>query len=863
MHDVGIRFNGVSPAVSADITGNTLKTIGAGGTGFLSGIAIDHFGTGSVSDNDISSISGGFGLGIEATFTTTISGNRISGVFGGNGITFPGAGLLLNTNGIGATDNYLTGNAIGVAVGSSVSSGTVVTGNCIDGNTSAGLANGSSSAVNATGNWWGCPTGANTVGCDTAINTGGGSFTASPFAASPTCSDCGSPRYVATTGSDTDNHCLNSLTPCATVQHGVDEACDGNTVQVDAGTYPEQIVIAKPLTVIGAGKNLTILKPNSVAANTTSLSSGNPIAPIVLVNGVTTAPGVSLNQFSVDGTTAAFNSCLPGYVGVYYRNGHGAADNLHVTHVFHPSAPGCQAVIGILVQSGGGGSAAADISNTDIDNYGKNGITCNEANTTCNVTDSTITGRGPVPPNDAAQNGVQIAFGAAGSIVGNQIHDNFYSPQTVCSSGVLALSDGLTIQGNVIDGNLCDLVAQTDLSDINGNVIDPAGPFPVSLYGNGNNVTLNVVSGSPNSGFYVDGDNNTFTCNRVTNTGGGFYFDNFSTAGTPNELHNNSIFDNGVGIDASVVVGPPNIDATSNWWGCIPGPGNPGCDTVTGPVDTTTPLAAPAPCVSCSSNSDCDDTLACNGAETCNAGMCVAGTPVNCLPFADQCNDSACAEPGGTCPLTPKPDGFGCDDGNHCTTNDTCQTGVCNGGLVGTGDADGDGYCDVQETQAGCDPNDGQEIPPQPNVFSGARTNSRGEVLLTFRAPAQRIVKPSTDPSCATVGTCNLLSGFCNTGKVGDPCSTNSQCDQPAGTCRLVVNYNATSDLALVFARQKRFQQPTTDIAASFPLAPGCSRKVDIDSLTTGFKRAKIKLKVTGTTSGKLRRDRDRITFRE
>ena len=36
-------------------------------------------------------------------------------------------------------------------------------------------------------------------------------------------------------------------------------------------------------------------------------------------------------------------------------------------------------------------------------------------------------------------------------------------------------------------------------------------------------------------------------------------------------------------------------------------------------------------CVNCSSNSDCTDGLACNGAETCNAGSCQTGTPVVCL----------------------------------------------------------------------------------------------------------------------------------------------------------------------------------------------------------------------------------------
>ncbi|HNO76859.1 MAG TPA: hypothetical protein PKN33_02270 [Phycisphaerae bacterium] len=49
---------------------------------------------------------------------------------------------------------------------------------------------------------------------------------------------------------------------------------------------------------------------------------------------------------------------------------------------------------------------------------------------------------------------------------------------------------------------------------------------------------------------------------------------------------------------------------------------------------------------SCTSNADCDDGDACNGAETCGDGVCVAGTPMDC------------------------------DDGDSCTS-DSCSNGVC------------------------------------------------------------------------------------------------------------------------------------------------------------------------------------------
>jgi hypothetical protein len=61
-------------------------------------------------------------------------------------------------------------------------------------------------------------------------------------------------RFVATGGSDTANNCLNDASPCATVGHAVDEAMDGDTIDIAAGTYLEPgLLIEKVLSIIGAG----------------------------------------------------------------------------------------------------------------------------------------------------------------------------------------------------------------------------------------------------------------------------------------------------------------------------------------------------------------------------------------------------------------------------------------------------------------------------------------------------------------------------------------------------------------------------------------------------------------------------------
>jgi len=69
----------------------------------------------------------------------------------------------------------------------------------------------------------------------------------------------------------------------------------------------------------------------------------------------------------------------------------------------------------------------------------------------------------------------------------------------------------------------------------------------------------------------------------------------------------------------------------------------------------------------------CDDKNACTTGETCNAGLCGGGMPTN--------------------------QGGACDDGNACTTGDTCAGGVCSGAPVVVCQ-NGDGCC-----APGCDLN--------------------------------------------------------------------------------------------------------------------------------------------------------------
>jgi len=78
------------------------------------------------------------------------------------------------------------------------------------------------------------------------------------------------------------------------------------------------------------------------------------------------------------------------------------------------------------------------------------------------------------------------------------------------------------------------------------------------------------------------------------------------------------------------------------------------------------------------------DSSGCTAGDSCQNGICVIGEQVGCGDAGDECNDAVCESTGiqtYKCILSPKQEGFPCEDGEFCTENDTCDAnGVCIGG---------------------------------------------------------------------------------------------------------------------------------------------------------------------------------------
>ena len=106
----------------------------------------------------------------------------------------------------------------------------------------------------------------------------------------------------------------------------------------------------------------------------------------------------------------------------------------------------------------------------------------------------------------------------------------------------------------------------------------------------------------------------------------------------------------------------PIPTSTSSCHRCSPSGGTPFCDE-------TNDI-----CAQCLVDGDCDDSLFCNGVETCSSGTCQAGPGNPCsgtTPTCDEANDA--------CICTTNAD---CDDGTYCNGVETCNSGSCQTGTT-------------------------------------------------------------------------------------------------------------------------------------------------------------------------------------
>ena len=325
------------------------------------------------------------------------------------------------------------------------------------------------------------------------------------------------------------------------IQDAVNAASPGASIRICKGTYMEQVTINKPLEV--HADSGAIVMPSTMQQNSTSLFDAAPLAVAVLV---TDAKGVFIEGLVVDGVNAGISQCSPILFGVAFQNSSGTIEQVTVRNFrLAANLAGCQSGSGIFVQSGGGTISQVSIGQCTIHDFQKNGITANEVGTEVSIDGNVVTGIGPT--TGAAQNGIQIGFGAAGSISGNTVTNSVWSPctavsscQAVATNILVTQSDGVTVMGNTVGINQVGIFVDGNQAELDGNETFLSGVFDgIRLVGNQARVRRNSVFNGSEAGIFVSGNNNVIERNTVTEAAIGILK---ASGSSGNLIRNNVVF---------------------------------------------------------------------------------------------------------------------------------------------------------------------------------------------------------------------------------------------------------------------------------------------------------------------------------
>jgi hypothetical protein len=280
--------------------------------------------------------------------------------------------------------------------------------------------------------------------------------------------------------------CKN-LTTFNTISAAVTAVPAGSTIYICPGTYAEQVVITKKLTLTGVasngltassalgGNNPVIVSPaGGMIVNSFDLVGSFPTAAQILVEN--TAGPVDISNIAVDGSNNGLSGCGTDLVGIYYQNASGVVNHVVARYQeLDPSDFGCQDGLAIYVQSGysGGGMASVTIENSSVHDYDKNGITADGTGTVALIESNDVVGIGATPL--IAQNGIQLSDGASGKITGNTVTDDVYVNPEDCypgncysATGILLYDSGgtsashVTVGSNTVSNTQGAVVAITD-----------------------------------------------------------------------------------------------------------------------------------------------------------------------------------------------------------------------------------------------------------------------------------------------------------------------------------------------------------------------------------------------------------------
>jgi|SRR5581483_5414015 len=318
--------------------------------------------------------------------------------------------------------------------------------------------------------------------------------------------------------------CLSGLVNFTSIQAAIHAVPPGSTIKVCPGDYYEQLLITKKLSLVGIPSgtsptaNAVVIHPPAagLVANTSD-ERGAVAAQILVQRPQTAAPIglVSISNLTVDGTGNNYNT--DDLRGILYQDAGGTVNHVAVRNELPGDTfSGIQSGQGIMVETTNfqGTTVTLNVLSSSVHNYNKNGILARHAGATLNATGNYVQGNGPTTV--IAQNGIELAYeGAAGTIKGNTVIDNFYTQADATASDILlydAAENGVVVSGNTLGNSNVpiSLYAATpgtygDNVSVTLNKIFGTSAFDgIDACSNGNTITSNTIFNSAQSGIHLD-----------------------------------------------------------------------------------------------------------------------------------------------------------------------------------------------------------------------------------------------------------------------------------------------------------------------------------------------------------------------
>ncbi|MEF8786424.1 MAG: right-handed parallel beta-helix repeat-containing protein [Haloarculaceae archaeon] len=237
----------------------------------------------------------------------------------------------------------------------------------------------------------------------------------------------------------TDRRVDALVTEGYSIQDAISEASPGDVIGLGNGTFSEQVVVDKELTLVGLGSGTTTIRsPASVSRR--FRWNDNPVTPVVSIE----ADNVTVRGLSIERSPSVSETRT--VVGVAGRDA-----STSLTDISVESAESEQHDIGILVSNTDGLDRRITIENCDIRNYQYSGIVAAGSGLDFRVAETTVAGLGPIRAN--RQQGIRVSGADRATLLGNTVADNYFTNSSTSAGVIVVDVPDAFLAWNDIEGN--------------------------------------------------------------------------------------------------------------------------------------------------------------------------------------------------------------------------------------------------------------------------------------------------------------------------------------------------------------------------------------------------------------------------